>query len=91
MNSECVDEFKEYRIVAELDYAAGYLRTGHYEVCVSGAELKEFCNMSRAEKEEFIGDNGEMVIDDYDINDHGDIGDIKFYEDVAEGLSKVIL
>lgn len=69
---------KETVITADIEYISGTLRTAHYELNVSEEEYNKFIEMPREEQEEFIRDNGELIIDDYRVNDSGDIINIEY-------------
>ena len=66
-------------ITANIDYIIGYIRYGHYEVEIPDEEVEDFKKLSQEEKNEYIKNNGDLLIDDYCINDCGDITDI-YYE-----------
>lgn len=61
-------------VIADIDYISGHLRYGHYEL-----EMDEetFKNLSKEDLKELINDRGELIVDDYEIEDHGDITDIR--------------
>ena len=65
-------------ITAQVEYVAGHLRYGHYEVDVTDTELENFKELPRDIQEEFIKDNGEFLLDDYSIEDMGDIYEIEY-------------
>ena len=60
-------------VTADLSYVVGHLRYGHYELELSDEEYEEFKKMSKEEKKDYICDCGEIVIDDYDLNDYGEL------------------
>ena len=71
---------KTYKVYADLDYVSGYLRYGHLEgeiKCESEEELKKMI------KKGTIRHHLEVVVDDYAIEDYGDIGEYE-YEVVEE-------
>lgn len=63
---------------ADISYIDGYLRYGHYELELSDEDYKEFINLSDEDKKDYIRDCGEIVIDDYDVNDYGEIINIQY-------------
>lgn len=69
-----INKKKKYLLTGEVDYVQGYLRYGHYEL---EAEL----TAEEANDKEFIAqllkDCGELLIDDYRIEDVGDICSIR--------------
>lgn len=68
-------------ILGQLSYVVGHLRYGHYELEMRGEDLEKFKAMTRQEKEEFLRDNGELLIDDVDVDYIGDITNIDVYEE----------
>ena len=67
-------------ITAQVDYVSGYLRYGHWGLSLEGKELEEFRNSSKEDQESWLMDNGSFVVDDYEINDYGDLQEIKIEE-----------
>ena len=68
---------KEYRIEAKVDYVTGYLRTGHFELFLNEESYSEFKGLSENEQHQWIKEGGNLELDDYELNDTGDITDIK--------------
>ena len=64
-------------ITADLSYVVGHLRHGHYELKLSDEEYEEFKKMSKEEKKDYICDCGKIVIDDFYLNDHGEVINIQ--------------
>ena len=64
-------------IHADIDYIDGHLRYGHYELEV---EKSVWDKLSDDEKREYIEDVGELEVDDFEINDIGDITEIQVTE-----------
>ena len=58
------------KITCPVDYVVGHLRYGHYELVLSEEEYTKFQESSDEEKENWIRD-GELVVDDYEVNDTG--------------------
>ena len=67
-------------ITAQVDYVNGYLRYGHWELSLEDKELEEFRNSSKEDQESWLIDNGSFVVDDYAINNYGDLQEIKIEE-----------
>ena len=65
-------------VEASISWIDGRLRHGHYEVNVPEEEEEVFKKMSEEEQISYIEDNGHIVIDDFDINDYGDITEINY-------------
>ena len=68
---------KKNLVTGDLSYIVGHLRYGHYELKLSDEEYEEFKKMSNYDKKEYICDCGEIIIDDYDLNDYGEIINIQ--------------
>lgn len=68
------------RVTSSLDYVMGHLRYGHLEMEI---EKEKWKSMSEEEQRECLVDEGELIIDDYSVDDMGDMGDIET-EDVEE-------
>ena len=64
-------------IIGNYDYITGYLRYGHVEAQISDEEYEQFKELSEAEKKKWLRENGEIVVDDFSVDDHGEICDIK--------------
>ena len=65
-------------VTANIEQIQGHLRYGHYEVFVPGEEEDAFKLLSREAQIEYIEDNGHIVIDDFTIEDYGEITNIKY-------------
>lgn len=44
-------------------------------------EYKEYETYTDKEKEEYVFENGDLIIDDYEVNDYGPISNIRVYND----------
>lgn len=66
---------------ARVEYLMGHLRYGHFELQMDEEEYKEYKSYTDEEKEEYIMENGDLVIDDYEVDDYGPISDIRVYND----------
>ena len=65
---------KKYKVSVPTDYVAGYLRYGHYETEIEAESLekvKEYINSN--EGKEYIKEVAEFEVDDYEIDDIGDL------------------
>lgn len=69
-------------IHAQVYYVSGHLRYGHYELELDGKELEDFKSYSLEEQKECIKEEGHFVLDDYRINDMGDLSDIEIHEEI---------
>lgn len=63
-------------IIGSIDYVVGYLKRGHFELNLDEEDLEKFNNLTEEEKRKFLKENGDLLIDDYIIDDFGDITDI---------------
>ena len=62
-------------VVSEPTWVDGHIRYGHFE-CEVPKELEEkFKNMSKEDQINYLKDNGELLIDDFEINDYGEISE----------------
>ena len=68
-------------VCADLEHLTGHLRYGHIELQMDEEEYKEYETYTDKEKEEYIAENGDLVIDDYEVNDYGPISNIRVYND----------
>lgn len=59
----------ETMITLELDYVMGYLRHGHLEMGLDNEELEKFKSLSDGEQIYWIIGNGELIVDDYSVED----------------------
>lgn len=68
-------------VYANLEYLMGHLRYGHFELQMDEEEYKEYEKYTDEEKEEYIFENGDLIIDDYEVDDYGPISNIRVYND----------
>ena len=65
---------KKYKVSVPTDYVTGHLRYGHYETEIEAESLekvKEYINSN--EGKEYIKEVAEFEVDDYEIDDIGDL------------------
>lgn len=55
--------------ILQLDYVAGHLRYGHFEYNIPDKDLEEFESLSKNEQIEWVLDEGELIIDDFEVDD----------------------
>lgn len=67
-----------HTIYGDLDYVQGYLRMGHLEMELNDEDFEKFKSLSLKEQEEWLKDEGYTVLDDYVIDDRGDITEINY-------------
>lgn len=65
------------KIIADVDYVAGYLRYGHWELELNDKDYNEYKNLSKEDKISWIEDDGKFILDDYRIDDIGIITEIR--------------
>ena len=68
------------KIIADVDYVAGYLRCGHYELELNDEEYKEYKSLSEEDKISWIED-GNFIVHDYEVDDIGPITEIREYNE----------
>ncbi len=64
------------KATVDIGYMVGHLRYGHIECDISDDFREEFLNMNKKEQQEYIIEEGEFIVDDYELDDYGDIGDV---------------
>lgn len=64
------------KIIADVDYVTGHLRSGHWELKLNDEDYNEYKNLSEEDKISWIKD-GDFIIDDYRIYDIGTITEIR--------------
>ena len=65
-------------IYGNLEYIQGYLRMGHLEMGLNDKDFEKFKSLSLKEQEEWLKDEGYTVLDDYVVDDRGDITEINY-------------
>lgn len=71
---------KTYEVTAGLDRVSGYLRGGYLSLKLSEEELKGFNAMCKEEQETYLSEAGELVVDDWEVEDYGDIYTMNVFE-----------
>lgn len=61
-------------VIADIDYINGHLRYGHYELEM---EKSVFENLSQSDLMDALRNDGELIVDDYEVEDVGDIQNIR--------------
>lgn len=67
-----------HTIYGNLDYVQGYLRMGHLEMELNDKDFEKFKSLSLKEQKEWLKDEGYPVLDDYTVDDMGDITEINY-------------
>lgn len=65
------------KIIADVDYVTGHLRSGHWELELNDEDYNEYKNLSEEDKISWIEDDGDFIVDDYRIYDIGTITEIR--------------
>lgn len=65
----------KFNVYADVDYVSGYLRYGHFEGVVEAESEEELKEMM---KDKYFRDYLDLVVDDYRIEDYGDIGEYTY-------------
>ena len=61
-------------ITASIDYISGHLRYGHKELEIAESIWNA---MSKDEQKDYFSDKAKVVVDDYEIDDYGDVGEME--------------
>lgn len=69
------------RIIADVEYVSGHLRTGYYELNLTHEEYTEYKALSEEKQEDWIREGGNFIVDDYEVNDIGSIETVEIEED----------
>ena len=74
-------EKKKYRINVPVGWIMGHLRYGHFEgiVELTDKQLEEI-NSGGVNRRDFCREYLDLVVDNYRVDDYGDIGDIELEE-----------
>lgn len=75
-----MSEEKKTKVTADVSYIVGHLRYGHYEMFLTDKELEEFKAGTDEDKRDFFSDLGELIVDDYEIDDYDTPSNIKIHE-----------
>ena len=65
-------------VIADADWINGHLEFGHYDLYLdSPKELEAFKKLTPEEQVQKILDEGDLIVDGYDINDYADPTNIR--------------
>lgn len=67
----------EHLVTAKLSRLEGTLKHGHLELVLNDKQLEDFNNMSETDKKDLLECDGNLIIDDYNLDDF-EISDINF-------------
>ncbi len=62
-----------HTICGEFDYIQGHLRYGHLELYLDDKAFEEFKSMPEEEQKAYLNDNGNLLVDSYEVDAWGDI------------------
>ena len=65
-------------VIADADWINGHLEFGHYDLYLdSPEELEAFKKLTLEEQAQKVLDEGDLIVDGYDINDYADPTNIR--------------
>ena len=67
----------KYLVTGDVDYVQGHLRYGHFELELTEEEYEEFKLLDEEAQKEWVKNEGELLIDDWEVDDTGDITDVR--------------
>ncbi len=67
-----------HTIYGDLDYVQGYLRMGHLEMELNDEDFEKFKSFELRDQKAWLRGEGRVEIDDYSVNDIGDITEINY-------------
>ena len=67
-----------HTIFGDLDYVQGYLRMGHLEMKLNDKDFEKFKSFELRDQKAWLREEGRVEIDDYSVNDIGDITEINY-------------
>ena len=67
-----------HTIFGDLDYVQGYLRMGHLEMKLNDKDFEKFKSLSLKEQKEWLRDEGSVEVDDFSVDDIGNITEINY-------------
>lgn len=70
------------KLYGEIAFVEGYLKAGYYYLELTDSELEEFKELTEEEQIKFIEDNGDIEIEDFEIEALGEVVDIEIKEGV---------
>lgn len=71
-------EEKKFLVVGDIDHISGYLRYAHFEMYLTAEEHQKFDTLSDEEQIQWLKEDGEIIVDDFEVNDIGDISNIEY-------------
>ena len=68
-------------VIADADWINGHLEFGHYDLYLdSPEELKAFKKLTPEEQAQKVLDEGDLIVDGYDIDEYARPTNIQIYE-----------
>ena len=68
------------KVTAKCSYIQGHIRYGHFDMFLTDEQLKEFKALDCDKQKNYIRELGELIVDDYEIDDYDDPSNIKLHE-----------
>lgn len=65
-------------ITGHVDYVSGHLRYGHFEMTLDDEEFEAFKALSKKEQINLLRNGGELIVDDWEVDDYGDICEVHY-------------
>jgi len=67
-------------ITAQVSYVKGHTKYGYFELALLGEKLEYFKSLNKEEQADYISENGDLLVDEFSIDDHGELENIEIYE-----------
>lgn len=74
---------KKYNVTSSVDYVSGHFRYVHFEASLSEEYYQDFSKLTLRGQQEYLVDVGDLVIDDWEVDDLGDLQEIIVTEEGA--------
>lgn len=66
-------------IIGHLEFLAGRIESGHFELSLSEEDFEKFNKLSEDEKKDYLELHGNIIVDYDEITDYGSITELKVY------------
>ena len=73
-------KLNETYITAKIEYISLGKVRGHFEAYLNDCDLEHFKTLSKEDQIEYLEEEGELIIDDYSVNDRGELYNIEVHE-----------
>lgn len=67
-------------VTADCDWIIGHTRFGHWELNLTDAEYEKFKNLSENEQIKYIKSEGDLIVDDYEIDEYEEPTNIQIHD-----------